>query len=292
MADNISVNIAPVLDFHMHSTVSDGTDTPAGILDRVRDLGLECFALTDHDDVKGSRMIRGLLREGDPVFITGCEFSCRDDEGKYHILGYGFDPDSDSIMKIMDTCHRLRFEKIRGRMEKLQQEFGFHFPQEEIDALYALDNPGKPHIGNLMVKLGYATSINDAIERFIGKVHYRSRYIRPEEAIESILAGGGIPVLAHPSYGSGDELILGDDMEHRLQKLVSFGLQGIEAYYSGFTARLRQANLDLAARYSLYVTAGSDYHGTNKMVVLGDTGLPERSEWSEGLLRFLNDVRH
>lgn len=281
-----------IIDLHMHSTVSDGTDTPAGLLNRVRELGLKYFALTDHDDVKGSRMIRALLKEGDPVFITGCEFSCRDEEGKYHILGYGFDPDSDAIRQIMDTCHRLRFDKVRGRMEMLQKEFGFHFPSEEIDALYALDNPGKPHIGNLMVKLGYAKSINDAIANFIGKVHYRSMYIRPEEAISSILAGGGIPVLAHPSYGSGDELILGEEMDERVQKLISFGLQGIEAYYSGFTARLRQANLDLAARYSLYVTAGSDYHGKNKMVVLGDTGLPDYSEWAEGLFRFLNDVRH
>jgi len=280
-----------IIDLHMHSTVSDGTDTPAGLLNRVRDLGLKYFALTDHDDVKGSRMIRGLLKEGDPVFITGCEFSCRDEEGKYHILGYGFDPDSEAIRQIMDTCHRLRFDKVRGRMEMLQKEFGFHFPSEEIDALYALDNPGKPHIGNLMVKLGYAKSINDAIANFIGKVHYRSMYIRPEEAISSILAGGGIPVLAHPSYGSGDELILGEEMDERVQKLISFGLQGIEAYYSGFTARLRQANLDLAAKYSLYVTAGSDYHGKNKMVVLGDTGLPDYSEWAEGLYRFLNDVR-
>ena len=289
----MSDSTAPaILDFHMHSTVSDGTDTPAGILDRVRNLGLKYFALTDHDDVKGSRMIRGMLKEGDPVFITGCEFSCRDEEGKYHILGYGFDPDSESVLQIMDTCHKLRFDKVRGRMEMLQKEFGFHFPAKEIDALYALDNPGKPHIGNLMVKLGYAKSINDAIENFIGKVHYRSLYIRPEEAISCILAGGGIPVLAHPSYGSGDELILGEEMDQRVQKLISFGLQGIEAYYSGFTARLRQANLDLAAKYSLYVTAGSDYHGKNKMVVLGDTGLPDYSEWSEGLFRFLHDVRH
>lgn len=289
----MSDSTAPaIIDLHMHSTVSDGTDTPAGLLNRVRELGLKYFALTDHDDVKGSRMIRALLKEGDSVFITGCEFSCRDEEGKYHILGYGFDPDSDAIRQIMDTCHRLRFDKVRGRMEMLQKEFGFHFPSEEIDALYALDNPGKPHIGNLMVKLGYAKSINDAITNFIGKVHYRSMYIRPEEAISSILAGGGIPVLAHPSYGSGDELIVGEEMDERVQKLISFGLQGIEAYYSGFTARLRQANLDLAAKYSLYVTAGSDYHGKNKMVVLGDTGLPDYSEWAEGLFRFLNDVRH
>ena len=289
MSDNTA---SAILDFHMHSTVSDGTDTPAQLLDRVRGLGLECFALTDHDDVKGSSIIRGLLKEGDPAFITGCEFSCRDEEGKYHILGYGFDPGCKAVIDIINKCHMLRAEKVRGRIDRLQEEYGFCFPSEELDVLYAQDNPGKPHIANIMVRLGYAESISDAIDNYIGKVRYRSSYIRPEEAIGCILAGGGIPVLAHPSYGSGNELILGEEMDARLRKLISFGLQGIEAYYSGFTARLCQANLELAARYSLYVTAGSDYHGSNKMVILGDTGLPDRSEWPEGLNRFLNDVSH
>ena len=95
--------------------------------------------------------------------------------------------------------------------------------------------------------------------------------------------------MAHPSYGSGDQLIMGEDMDRRIKKLKGFGLMGLEAFYSGFTDRLRSEILDFAGKYGLYVTAGSDYHGTNKLVMPGDTGL--EGDYPEGLVRFLGDVR-
>ena len=282
----------PNIDFHMHSTVSDGTDSPAELLEKVRQTGLDCFALTDHDDIKGCRMIRTLLRKGDPDFVTGVEFSCKDEEGKYHILGYGFDPESKPILSVLETCHRYRMDKVRGRLELLEKTFGFTFPEKEIDDLLALDNPGKPHIGNLMVRYGYASTKEQAIKEYINKIRYPSCHIRPEDAISSILAGGGIPILAHPSYGSGDELILGDEMDERISRLVKFGLRGLETFYSGFTPQIRNEILDFADRYDLYVTAGSDYHGANKMVVLGDTGLEDSGSRIGRLTAFLKEVLH
>ena len=278
------------IDLHMHSTVSDGTDTPEEILSRVREAGIQLFAVTDHDAIKGSCMVRKLLTPDDPVLLNGAEFSCRDEEGKYHILGYGFDPDSPAIRKVVDAGHSLRMKKVTARLEFLKQQFGFDFPGEEIRKLLALDNPGKPHIGNLMVKYGFAKPKEEAIGEFINKLRFRSEYIRPEQAIQGILDGGGIPVLAHPSYGSGDELIIGEEMDSRLRRLIPYGLRGVEAFYSGFTARLRQENLAFAERYGLLVTAGSDYHGRNKLVELGDTGLPGPEEWPEGLRRFLAEA--
>ena len=81
----------------MHTIVSDGTDTPEEILAYVKEAGIELFSVTDHDAVKGSRLLQSLWKEGDPVFITGAEFSCKDEEGKYHILGYGYDPKASAI---------------------------------------------------------------------------------------------------------------------------------------------------------------------------------------------------
>jgi len=218
-------------------------------------------------------------------------FSCKDEEGKYHILGYGYDPGTGPINKVVDTGHGYRMKKVLGRLDYLKKEFGFTFPAEEIDSLLALDNPGKPHIGNMMVRHGYAKTKEEAIRQYIDRLHFKSQYVRPEEAIEGILGSGGIPVLAHPSYGSGDQIIVGDEMDRRLRRLIGFGLQGVEAFYSGFTEKLRSEILSFAARYDLYVTAGSDYHGTNKLVVLGDTGLSSVQEAPEALHRFLDDVR-
>ena len=75
----------------MHSTVSDGTDRPEEILKLVKEAGIELFSITDHDAVKACTSIREKWKKGDPAFITGAEFSCKDDQGKYHILGYGYD---------------------------------------------------------------------------------------------------------------------------------------------------------------------------------------------------------
>ena len=278
------------IDLHIHTTVSDGTDTPRELLSQVRAAGIELFSVTDHDAVKGCSILRSLRKADDPAFLTGVEFSCRDEGGKYHILGYGYDPDAESIRAIVGLGHRYRINKVRARLDFLEKTFGFHFPKDELRALFALDNPGKPHIGNLMVRLGYARTKEEGISKYINQLHFRGEYVRPEEAINGILAGGDIPVLAHPSYGSGDELILGEDMDKRLRRLMDFGLKGVEAFYSGFTKKLRGELLAFAERYDLYVTAGSDYHGKNKMVVLGDTGLSDETELPAGLRRFLTDM--
>ena len=278
------------IDLHMHTTVSDGTDTPEEILANVKEAGIELFSVTDHDAVKAGPMIRDLLKEGDPLFLTGAEFSCKDEEGKYHILGYGFDPDSEAIRQLVDLGHGYRMDKVNARLDFLRDEFNFVFPQEELNELLSMDNPGKPHIGNLMVKMGYAPTKEIAIKEYINKVRFPNKYVRPEEAIEGILGGGGVPVLAHPSYGNGDDIIVGQEMDQRLRKLIDFGLEGVEVFYSGFTDKLRSEMLSFAEKYDLYITAGSDYHGSNKLVVLGDTGCDNAAEGPQGMRRFLDRV--
>ena len=243
------------IDLHMHTTVSDGTDTPEEILGRVKAAGIVLFAVTDHDAVKGARRILALRKPDDPAFLPGVEFSCKDEKGKYHILGYGFDPDAEAIRSTVEYGHGLRMKKVVARLEFLRSEFGFTFPENELSALLALDNPGKPHIGNLMVKLGYAATKEEAIKQFINRAHFHSEYLRPEDAIRGILGAGGIPVLAHPTYGSGDQLILGEEMDERIRRLTDFGLQGLEGFYSGFTPRIRREILAFAEQYGLYVTA-------------------------------------
>ncbi|MBR5730850.1 MAG: hypothetical protein IKX89_02740, partial [Firmicutes bacterium] len=192
--------------------------------------------------------------------------------------------------KLVEKGHRFRIKKVKARLDFLKSEYGFSFPKKELDKLFSLDNPGKPHIANLMVRHGYAKDKEHAIKDYINRIRFRTEYVRPEDAISGILESGGIPVLAHPSYGNGDELILGEEMDKRVCRLKEFGLQGVEAFYSDFTPKLCREMLSLAERYDLYVTAGSDYHGANKVIRLGDTGLEGPDEWPEALRRFLADV--
>ena len=276
----------------MHSRVSDGSDTPQELLLRVKAAGIGIFSLTDHDAVKGCSVIRRLLDAGSPRFICGVEFSCKDEEGKYHILGYGCDPDSVPVQRVVSRGHMLRIRKVMARLDFLKKEFGFSFDPRDIADLMAMDNPRKPHIGNLMVRYGYAETKEKAIKQYINKLHFGSEYVTPKEAIEGVLGSGGIPVLAHPAYGNGDQLILGEELSERVERLIGYGLKGVEGFYSGFTGKIRAQVLSIAENKGLYVTAGSDYHGSNKLVQLGDTGLDSAGAYPAALDRFLEDVRY
>ena len=113
------------IDLHMHTVLSDGTDKPEEMPARVKEAGLELFSVTDHDSVTASGILRGILRPEDPKFVSGAEFSCRDEQGKYHILGYGFDPDSESIRElVLITADQFHFSRqtVRQALANLEQE--------------------------------------------------------------------------------------------------------------------------------------------------------------------------
>ena len=276
------------IDFHMHSRISDGTDSPEELVARVREAEMEMFSITDHDSILSSSIVPDLVKDSGLVYVPGAEFSCQDEEGKYHILGYGYDPNASSINELVERGHGYRMIKVRKRLEGIKEKFSFTFTDEEVEELLKLDNPGKPHIGLLMVKHGYAPSKEIAIKEYLDKIKVPGGYyIRSEEAISAILRSGGVPVLAHPSYGSGDQLILGEEMDARVKKLCGFGIQGLEAFYSGFPSKLTRNLIYLAEQYDLMVSAGSDYHGKNKMVTLGDTGVLSDYEECPPLEKFL-----
>lgn len=291
MQKEAAMFLPEIIDFHMHSKFSDGTDTPEEIMGKVREAGIELFSITDHDAVKAGPVIREIHQEGDPAFITGVEFSCKDEVGKYHILGYGYDSGAEKIQKLVHKAHTYRMDKVLARLDFLEKDFGFVFPGEVIDKLLSLNNPGKPHIGNLMARFGYAESKDDAITNYVNKCTYKAVYLKPEEAIEGIRLSGGIPVLAHPAFGSGEQMIVGKEMDERLSRLKTFGLEGVEAFYSRHTKALREEMLAFAEKYDFMITAGSDYHGGNKKVRLCDTGCVNAAQGPEGMIKFIEAIQ-
>ena len=292
------------IDLHMHTFFSDGSDTLEELFEHVREAGIGLFSVTDHDSIQageemaklavqqagGSARSRCISLTDGILCLNGTELSCRDEDGKYHILAYGYDSTAAPIRELIQNAHRIRMNKVSKRLAWLEEDYGFVFDQEDIEYLYSLNNPGKPHFGILMAQHGYAASKDEAMTNYLNKKEFKEEFIRPEEAIEGILKSGGIPILAHPFYGDGDQLILGEEMKYRLEKLIDFGLQGLEAYYSGFTQKLIAAAEELAAEHDLLITAGSDYHGVNKTVLLGDTGLERVSDAAPGLKAFLERV--
>ena len=176
----------PKIDLHMHTTVSDGTDTPEAILARVKAAGIGLFSVTDHDAVEGCRRVLAARTADDPAFITGVEFSCKDEEGQYHVLGYGYAPDAEAINAIVRQGNDFRMQKLMKRLAFLKDRFGFIFSDAETETLMNADNPGKPHIANLMVSKGYAKDRNEAIRTYLNQAHFAEEYVRPEDAIRAI----------------------------------------------------------------------------------------------------------
>lgn len=258
-------------DLHMHSVYSDGTDCPIELIDAVEKAGISFFSLTDHDSADGCDEMKKLASERSLIFTPGIEFSCRSGNRKYHILGYGFDTENSPVTALARERHILRIEKTKNRIRRLREAFGFEFTEVELSSLFALNNPGKPHIASLMVAHGYAETITEAIEKYISACSVSSdNLLSPERAIDAILSSGGIPVLAHGILGDGGEVLDEDELDFRVRELSSHGLRGLEAFYSGFDEHMEAITLQAARRYSLLVSAGSDYHGRIKSVNVGN----------------------
>lgn len=264
-------------DLHLHSNVSDGTDSPGELLNKVRQSDIDIFALTDHDAYLGCQEIGKLLVPGDPLFLSGIELSCADAGGKYHILGYAFDPCGQSIQEAVEITHAARREKALNRLHFLETQLGAAFSGQDIQALMENKNPGKPHIVRLLLDKGY---IAEKAEGFsiLSRYHGKERRLTPEEAIDAILRSGGIPVLAHGILADGSQRLTREQVTQRVQRLKTFGLMGLEGFYSAYDTEQTGIMLSLAEENQLLVTAGSDYHGSNKTVRLGDSGRadPER----------------
>lgn len=270
------------IDLHMHSILSDGTDTPEKIVSEANRQGIELFSLTDHDEIKGCADIIKMTNR--PDFVTGVEFSCVRDRKKYHILGYGYDVNAKPIQATVEKTHNSRIDKIYEIFSLLRIDYGMTFEKEEIDDIFCNNNPGKPHVANLMVEKGYFENTTDAFV-VLNKLKTSIKYLSPEQAIEAVLASGGVPVLAHGVLEDGRGNLNYDEMLARVRALKDAGLMGLECYYSTFTKEQHEIMMRIAREENLLITAGSDYHGSNKKIALGNVGLA--SPPSDEINRFL-----
>ncbi len=252
--------MASNVDLHIHTTASDGSDTPAELARKVA--GLRLFSVTDHDTIEGALAMEALVPAG-VRYIRGVEFSCTDPAGKCHILGYNYNPDHPAFQAALQEGRRLRLNKMRLRVEALRRDFGLELTQAEADWLWSRKSPGKPHLGKIILDRGLAESIDSAIRGFIRDVPGRDR-IEAKTAVEAIEVSGGFPVWAHPLGGEGEKRLSPEKFEKLLSALTGYGIRGLECYYSRYSAREAALLAARARALGLTPTGGSDYHGSNK----------------------------
>ena len=265
------------IDLHIHSDASDGACAPGRLLEMARDARLGAAAITDHDTVDG---VRAALARGIPAplrFLTGIEISAAPPEafplgGSFHLLGYGFRPDDPELnrtLAVLQEARRNRNPRIIARLNRL----GIDLALDDLANRFNADAQlGRPHIAQLMVDRGAAVSIDDAFDRYLGKGRpaFVDKYRIPcADAIRMIQNAGGVAVLAHPGLLS---LLKGIGVPDIVEALVGQGLQGIETEYPEHAPAQRKAYRDLARRYDLLMTGGSDFHGDVKPDIRIGTG--------------------
>ena len=163
----------------------------------------------------------------------------------------------------------MRHEKFYVRIKTLREQFGIDFSDDDVEDLLKIPGVGRPHIVNMIVMKGYAASKQEAIDRYLSKCQTDGYRIDAVQAVKAILSSGGIPVWAHPLGGEGECESTEQEFRSTLQELMSYGLKGLECWYSKYTAMTCKKLAQTAERSGLLVSGGSDYHGTNKSIPLG-----------------------
>ena len=256
------------IDLHIHSTASDGTLSPVEILRLAETLGLGAISITDHDTLKGSRDLLEAAGSSDVRVLTGIEISTIPPAlytfaGSFHILGYGIRLDDSALNQTLKTLQHARENRNPLIISRLSA-MGLDITLEEVILAYGESQIGRPHIAQLIIKKGFARTIDEAFDVYLGfnKPAYVDKFkLDCQKAIEMIVKAGGIPVLAHP-------FLLRIPDHSRLESLVAtlkeMGLQGIEVYYPEQASEDVAFYSRLALSHDLSVTGGTDFHGAIK----------------------------
>ena len=255
-------------DLHLHSNNSDGSDTPQELLQKVLDANIEIFALTDHDTVAGISIMKSLVPTN-VKFIPGIELTCKASGIKCHILGYNIDENNYTLLELIEKGKQLRKIKLETRIKYLKDVWGIELTKEELDWLKARKSVVKTHIANVLVNRGLANDNIEAMKKYLDGCKTGNTRFDGAEAISTIKISGGIPVWAHPLGGEGEEHLDKEEFLSRLKTMIDCGIQGLECYYSRYTDSEIEFLKDCANKNGLYISGGSDYHGQNKTVLLG-----------------------
>ncbi len=259
------------VDLHTHSAASDGSLAPADIVRTAEKAKLAAVALTDHDTTAGLAEAANAAADfPDLTFIPGIEISARFSGGLLHILGLGVDTDSPQLIEMLtglQTARQQRNPKIIARLHEL----GIEITMADVEAAAKAmrrgqsgDIIGRLHIAEALRRIGAVSNLRQAFSRYIaddGPAYVDKECLSPGQAIEAIAAAGGVAVLAHPVH-------LGCDNSAQLERIVrefkERGMAGIECYHSDHSNKQTRLYLDLARKYSLTPTGGSDFHGSPK----------------------------
>jgi predicted metal-dependent phosphoesterase TrpH len=257
-----------LIDLHAHSTASDGTDAPAGVVTAAAQAGLDVVALTDHDTTAGWSDAAAQAAVTGVSVVLGSEISARWKGISVHLLSYLHDPTHPALLAETERTRAARLVRARTMVERLAEDFGLTW-----DDVMAHTGPdatvGRPHIADALVARGV---VPDRSAAFATMLVPSSRYYVPHyapeavDAVVAIRASGGVPVFAHPAADARGRVV----PDKAVEQLADAGLAGLEVHHRDHSRVQRERLAALADRLGLLVTGSSDYHGAGKPNLLGE----------------------
>jgi len=246
------------VDLHTHTTASDGVHSPSDNVRMAKEAGLVGLAITDHDTIAG---VAEALSEGKRLGVTvvpGVEISSAIDGLDIHVLGYYIDCNCEVLLERLRQLRQIREQRNALILERLK-ELGIPILKDDISRLAAKSKDvsvGRPHIAEAMVHRGFVGSISEAFERYLGNrgaAYVKPPRISPMEAARYIHEAKGKAVLAHPGLYRNNVVV---------EELLKSGqFDGLEVYHSDHKPEEEMHYKQLADKYHLIMTAGSDFHG-------------------------------
>jgi len=242
------------IDLHVHSNWSDGTLTPREIVVLAKENGLRAVAVTDHDSVGGVPEAMSVGAELGVEVVSGVELSVSDGVSDIHILGYFVDHKDEHFVSELERFKAARLERVKKILAKLKQ-LEVDIELESVLKIAENGALGRPHVAEALLDSGYVDTFEEAFRRYIG--HRSPAYVpklllSPKDAFRLVERAGGISALAHPGTVQRDDLI---------PEFVELGMRAIEVWHPKHDRGAVKYYMELAKRYGLAVTGGSDSHG-------------------------------
>ncbi len=248
------------IDLHTHSNCSDGSMSPSQLVLHAAENGLAAVALTDHDTVDGIKEAVAQGKKCKIEVVPAIEFSARS-KTLTHILGFYIDDDNAMLRSVLNEIVDLRRER-NVITAKLLQELGFDVTLEEAAAIAPGGIIGRAHYAKLLMDKGYTSSVKESFDKYLAAgrpAYFTNQKLEAKRIIETIHTAGGAAFLAHPH-----QMKLGDGLEDYVKELVSYGLDGMEGYYSEYDDKMQAEYQAMASRYGLALSGGTDFHGEMK----------------------------
>lgn len=257
------------VDLHSHTCYSDGVDTPAELVAKAAQQGVQCLAITDHDSVAGIAEAKTAGADFAVEVLVGIELSVQYQQyDDIHLLGYCFDPDDIALQACLARLQEGRVQRgieILRRINVRLTQSG-QAPLNSAEVLQQAQGViARPHLAQALLAKGYASSMQQAFRDFLIPCNVPKAALGPEEAVRLIAQAGGVCALAHPGTLSTDP----SELQPLLRALKDMGMVGMEVYHHRHHPELIEFFRTYAVRYGLVSTGGSDYHGRPEGAMLG-----------------------